>query len=276
MLHDNHGIAFVPELFQRGDELAVVPLVQTDGRLVEKVDYVHELGAYLGCKSYALALATRQRCGRTVKAEIVKTYIQKELHPVGKLLENISRNCESPSRQLSWKVIYPMLQRADFHSTYLGDGKRVYLEPLRFLLEPGTAADRADHPVLDILDHTGPVRQFDLPSVAYREQFVGPEYQQAYHVVRQPTYRLEYGEFVFAGNGPDNLRLAVGPQLAERYNRTVIDTERPVWYYLVHTDIHDAAKSLAMRTIAFGRVERERMWRRLLERDPAFRVHQML
>ena len=57
MLHHHHGVALVPQCLEGGYELAVVPLVQADGRLVQDIEHVHQLGANLGGQADALAFA---------------------------------------------------------------------------------------------------------------------------------------------------------------------------------------------------------------------------
>ena len=42
MLHHNQGVADVPQMLQSGQELVIVPLVQTDGGLVQDVQHPHQ------------------------------------------------------------------------------------------------------------------------------------------------------------------------------------------------------------------------------------------
>ena len=65
------------------------------------------------------------------------------------------------------------------------------------------------------------------------------------------------------------------PDLAERDNSAVGDGYRAVRDDGVHIDIHYHPEALAMRAVAFRRIERERMRGRLLEGDSRVRVHQM-
>ena len=66
------------------------------------------------------------------------------------------------------------------------------------------------------------------------------------------------------------------PDLAERDNSAVGDGYRTVRNDGVHIDIHYHSEALAMRAVAFRRIERERMRSRLLEGDSRVRIHQML
>ncbi len=42
VLHDEDGVPEVPQMLQRGEQLAVVPLMQADARLVEDVEHPHQ------------------------------------------------------------------------------------------------------------------------------------------------------------------------------------------------------------------------------------------
>ena len=43
MLNDHYRITFVPQCFERGDELSIVSLVETNRRFVEYVEYIDKL-----------------------------------------------------------------------------------------------------------------------------------------------------------------------------------------------------------------------------------------
>ena len=60
VLDNDDRVAYVAERFQRAYQSAVVALMETDARLVEDVENVDQLAAYLSGKPDALALATRQ------------------------------------------------------------------------------------------------------------------------------------------------------------------------------------------------------------------------
>ena len=58
MLHDHHGITLVPELLERSYQLAVIPLMQADARLIQDIKNIHKLRTYLGREPDALALSS--------------------------------------------------------------------------------------------------------------------------------------------------------------------------------------------------------------------------
>ena len=57
MLNHHHGVALVTQLLQRCDELSVIPLMQSYGRLVQNIKHIHQLRAYLGRQSDPLAFS---------------------------------------------------------------------------------------------------------------------------------------------------------------------------------------------------------------------------
>ena len=60
MFNHNHRIAEIAEAPQRGEEPAIVTLVQSDARLVQHVEHTGESGADLGGKPDALRFAARK------------------------------------------------------------------------------------------------------------------------------------------------------------------------------------------------------------------------
>ena len=67
VLDDDHGVAEVAQAAERGQQRAVVALVQANRRLVEHVEHAGEVRSDLRRQADALRLAARQRvrrCGR--------------------------------------------------------------------------------------------------------------------------------------------------------------------------------------------------------------------
>jgi hypothetical protein len=84
--HDD-GVADVAHRDQRVDQLAVVALVQADGRLVEHVEHAHELGADLRRELDALRLAARERRRAAGEVEVPDPDVREKAEPVLDLLE---------------------------------------------------------------------------------------------------------------------------------------------------------------------------------------------
>ena len=70
VLDDEHGVAEVAEPGQRREQLAIVPLVQTDGWLIEHVQHAGELRSDLRRQTDALPLAARKRRRAAGKRQI--------------------------------------------------------------------------------------------------------------------------------------------------------------------------------------------------------------
>ena len=98
MLHYNDGVAFVAKLLQRGYQLSVVPLVQAYGRLVQDVDYAHQLGSYLRGEPYALAFAAGQRCRGPVQRQVLQAHVNEKLEPVAQLAKHVAGHRLAPAR----------------------------------------------------------------------------------------------------------------------------------------------------------------------------------
>ena len=56
MFDDNHGIAQIPQVIQRIQKFVVVPLVKSDGRLIQNIGDSHQAGTDLGRQADALRL----------------------------------------------------------------------------------------------------------------------------------------------------------------------------------------------------------------------------
>ncbi len=81
VLDDDDGVAQVAQADQGVDQLAVVPLVQADGRLVEHIQHSHQAAADLGGQADALRLASGQRAGIAVEGQVVEADVDQELQP---------------------------------------------------------------------------------------------------------------------------------------------------------------------------------------------------
>ena len=87
--HDDR-IAEVAEIFQRSDELIIVPLMQADGRLIQHIEHAGERTADLGRQADALALAAGQSACRPGQCEVVESHALQELQAVLDLLHDLA------------------------------------------------------------------------------------------------------------------------------------------------------------------------------------------
>ena len=81
MLDDDERVAQVAQLTQRGQQLFIVALVQTDGRLVENIQHTHERRADLRGEPDALALAAGQRGRRARERQVLQADALQEMQP---------------------------------------------------------------------------------------------------------------------------------------------------------------------------------------------------
>ena len=89
MLHHQDGIAEVPQPVQGGDQPPVVPHVQPDGRLIQNIEYPHQLTTDLGGQPDSLSLATAQRGGGPGEGQVVQPHVHQEAQAVPDLLEHL-------------------------------------------------------------------------------------------------------------------------------------------------------------------------------------------
>ena len=89
VLHDNHGVAEIAEPFHRVEQLVIIPLMQTDARLVKNVAHPHQAGADLRRKSDPLCLAAGQRRGGPGQRQIIQPDVRKKADPRADLLQNL-------------------------------------------------------------------------------------------------------------------------------------------------------------------------------------------
>jgi hypothetical protein len=78
VLDDDDRVAEVAQLLERGEQAAVVALVQADRRLVEDVEHAHEARADLRGEPDALRLAAGQRLRRPVEREVVEANVARK------------------------------------------------------------------------------------------------------------------------------------------------------------------------------------------------------
>ena len=81
MLNNNDRVAEIPELEERLDKLVVIPLVKSDGRLVQHIQHALKACTYLSGKSDPLSLTARESCRRPGERNVFESDIIEELEP---------------------------------------------------------------------------------------------------------------------------------------------------------------------------------------------------
>ena len=75
VLDDDHGVSDVAEIFEGGEELGVVALMQPDAGLIKDVDDADEAASELGGEADALGFAAGERACRPRQRQIIQTDI---------------------------------------------------------------------------------------------------------------------------------------------------------------------------------------------------------
>ncbi len=88
MLDDDHRIAEVAQALQRLQQPRIVPLVETDGGLIQHIEHAGEARADLRCQPNTLALAAGKRAGRAGKGEIIQAHIHEEAQTLANFLQD--------------------------------------------------------------------------------------------------------------------------------------------------------------------------------------------
>ena len=89
VLHHDQGVAQVPQPLQGGQQLVIVPLVQTDGRLVQNIQHPHKTAADLGGQADALAFTAGQGAAGPGQGQVAEAHGLQEAQPGADLLEDL-------------------------------------------------------------------------------------------------------------------------------------------------------------------------------------------
>ena len=88
VLDDDERVAEVAQTFQGGEQLVVVALVQSDGRLVKDIEDAHQARADLRRQTDTLRLAAGERRARARERQVFESYRAQEAEAVFDLLQN--------------------------------------------------------------------------------------------------------------------------------------------------------------------------------------------
>ena len=89
VLHDDQGVAQVPQVLEGIQQHIIVPLVQADGRLVQDIQHAHEGGADLSCQPDALALAAGEGARLTAQGQVGKAHALQEGQAGANFFQNL-------------------------------------------------------------------------------------------------------------------------------------------------------------------------------------------
>ena len=154
VLHHNNGIAQVAQVFQRLYQSGVIPLVQSDGGLVQNIQHPHQTGADLGGQPDALAFAAGKGAGGAGQRQVVQPHVGKKEQPAPDLLEDLSGNAllhfgQGKGFHKVQRLLYAHL--AEIADIDAADGHRQYFRPQAVAVAVGTGDRR--HKGGDIVPH---------------------------------------------------------------------------------------------------------------------------
>ena len=89
VLHHDQGVAQIPQMLQRPQQLIVVPLVQADGGLIQNIQHAHQRRTDLGSQPDPLALAAGKGSRRPGQGQVAQSHIRQELQAGLDLLDDL-------------------------------------------------------------------------------------------------------------------------------------------------------------------------------------------
>ena len=297
VFYHNHGVARIAEFLQGVDEAEVIALVKTDARLVEDVEHVHQLRAYLGGQADALALSTRKGYRSTVEREVVQTHIEQETETALEFLQNLCSNLLLLAVEMRLHVFQPIVQLIDVHTRQLVDVLVVNTEMQGFAVQAGTLTVRTH---IGLGELVGPLLccgrgiAFLHHLNVFHDTFVSSEvigcgmedaaldldalFGAVKHIldgffgeVLQGCLQSQFILFQQSFQLPEYHHVLV---LAKRCDASFVDRKVTVGNHLIDIDEVDIAQALASVASPLGRVEREIVRSGLLVGNARYRTHQ--
>ena len=92
VLHDDEGVSFALQGFERVEQLGVVAGVQPDGGLIEHVEHAPQVGAQLRSEADALGFSAAQRLGGAIHCQVIETDASHEIQALLDLGHDVLRD----------------------------------------------------------------------------------------------------------------------------------------------------------------------------------------
>src|SRR5579884_3661544 len=89
VLHDEDGVADVPQVLERLNHLDVVARVQADARLVQDVELAHQAQSDLDRQANALRFASGQSRRPAVEVQVVQADVEQQIQPGADLSQDL-------------------------------------------------------------------------------------------------------------------------------------------------------------------------------------------
>ena len=100
VLDHQHGVAQIAQIFQRGQQPAIVAMMQADGRLVQHIEHAAQLRANLRRQPNALAFAAGESRRRAVERNVVQSNGIQKLQPLDNFMHDASGDVFFAPREL--------------------------------------------------------------------------------------------------------------------------------------------------------------------------------
>ena len=143
VLDDEHGVAEIAQLFERGEQAIVVARVQADGRLVQHVEHAAQARADLRGQANALRFAAGERGGRAVQAQIAEAHREQKIEALGNFRERRPATVALAQRQSIANAIDGGTRLADCQRGEIGDGETADFHGEALRTQAPAAANRA-------------------------------------------------------------------------------------------------------------------------------------
>ena len=294
VLDNDERVAKVAQSLERGEQLVVVALVQSDGRLVEDIEDAHQARADLRRQTDALRFAAGERRARARERQVFESYRAQEAEAVFDLLQNALADAHLLLRE---RELIHKVERVD-HGFFaiVTDAKSADRDGEGFApqsLAAATGAGALAHAALELFAHAVALRFLiaalqvgdhalkGLIQNALAARLVVLEFQlfplraiqdDVHDLFGEFFHRIAEGEVVlfrqrFKIHARDAVAADVVPargadRAVEQGNALVRDDELGV-------DLELRAETRALRARAEGIVEREHARRQLLDGDAA-------
>ena len=152
MFHHNQRIAVVSQRLQGFYELVVVSLMQSDGRLIQNVEYPHETGPDLGGQPDSLGFSSRQGARITGQIEIIQSHIHQEAESGMNFIDDLLADDQVPlGRFIAFYEFQGFIdgKGGEFIDVLSSQGHRKH-----FRFQPGSVAGGAGVAAHELLDFT--------------------------------------------------------------------------------------------------------------------------
>ena len=159
VLDHNQCVAQITQTLERIEQLVVVALVQTDGRLVQNIQHAHERRTDLRRQTDALALAARQRTRSTRQGQVFQTDRLQKSQTVQDFLDDTITDLVLHLGQ--FQIMHEIQCLGDRQFTVLGDVQTAHCDRKNLFFETMAVTVRAEnltHAVLNLGTHVIAVR----------------------------------------------------------------------------------------------------------------------